>query len=149
MAVKRVSDPDFFNASFKSRSFMDALSGSPSIAFPELRQCSFRGLPSLWISEEETLALAVPFQYALLFVRENRKATGLRFACVKKIGGKGFVRKLKVLTGDASLACVGVEAENRSREAGWRDQKLQDSDRVTPSTLLIAFSLSSLPEQFL
>ncbi|KAH0457898.1 hypothetical protein IEQ34_013213 [Dendrobium chrysotoxum] len=67
MAVKRVSDPNFLNGSFRSWSFVDALSGSPStVCFPELWQCSFRGLPSLWISEEEVLALAVPFQFALV-----------------------------------------------------------------------------------
>ncbi|KAL0926198.1 hypothetical protein M5K25_002408 [Dendrobium thyrsiflorum] len=66
MAVKRVIDHDFLNDSFKSRSFGDALSGLPSSGFPDLRQCSFRGLPFLWISENEILALATPFQYALV-----------------------------------------------------------------------------------
>ncbi|KAL0928477.1 hypothetical protein M5K25_000361 [Dendrobium thyrsiflorum] len=66
MAVKQVNDPGFLNDSFKSRSFVDALSGSPSSGFPNLRQCTFHGLPSLWISEDEILALAAPFQYALV-----------------------------------------------------------------------------------
>ncbi|KAL0910208.1 hypothetical protein M5K25_021163 [Dendrobium thyrsiflorum] len=67
MAVIRVGDPGFLNGSFKSRSFVDALSGSSSPGcFPELRQCSFRGLPSLWISEEEIMSLSVPFQFALV-----------------------------------------------------------------------------------
>ncbi|KAL0906769.1 hypothetical protein M5K25_025289 [Dendrobium thyrsiflorum] len=47
--------------------FVDALYGSASfVCFPELRQCSFRGMPSLWISEEEIMSLAVPFQFALV-----------------------------------------------------------------------------------
>ncbi|KAH0471123.1 hypothetical protein IEQ34_000846 [Dendrobium chrysotoxum] len=67
MEVRRVCDLGFLNGSFKSRSFVDALSGSsPSGCFPDLRQCSFRGLPSLWISEEEILDLSVPFQFALV-----------------------------------------------------------------------------------
>ncbi|KAH0451472.1 hypothetical protein IEQ34_018771 [Dendrobium chrysotoxum] len=66
MAVKRVNDPGFLNGSFKSRSFLDALSGSPSVIFSKLRQSLFRVLPFLWISEEEILALAVPFQFALV-----------------------------------------------------------------------------------
>ncbi|KAH0466557.1 hypothetical protein IEQ34_003795 [Dendrobium chrysotoxum] len=66
MAVRRVSDPDFLIGLFKSRSFVDALYGSPSSGcFPELRHCSFRGLPSLWISKEEIMALSIPFQFAL------------------------------------------------------------------------------------
>ncbi|KAL0925336.1 hypothetical protein M5K25_003657 [Dendrobium thyrsiflorum] len=44
MAVNRVNDPGFLNDSFKSCSFVDALSGSPSSGFPDLRQCSFHVL---------------------------------------------------------------------------------------------------------
>ncbi|KAH0467727.1 hypothetical protein IEQ34_002760 [Dendrobium chrysotoxum] len=67
MVGRRVEDPDFLNGSFKSRSFVDALSSSLSPGcFPELRQGSFHGLPLLWISEEEIRALSVPFQFALV-----------------------------------------------------------------------------------
>ncbi|KAL0910027.1 hypothetical protein M5K25_020954 [Dendrobium thyrsiflorum] len=67
MAVRRVGDPGFLNGSFKSRSFVDALSGSSSSGcFPELRQCSFCGMPLLWISEEEIISLSIPFQFALV-----------------------------------------------------------------------------------
>ncbi|KAI0501871.1 hypothetical protein KFK09_016816 [Dendrobium nobile] len=67
MAVRRVEDPGFLVSSFKSKSFAEALSGSVSSErFPDLRHGSFRGLPSLWISEEEICALSLPFQFALV-----------------------------------------------------------------------------------
>ncbi|KAH0459015.1 hypothetical protein IEQ34_011829 [Dendrobium chrysotoxum] len=67
MAGKRLTDPGFLDGSFKSRSFLDALSSSSSNAnFPDLKPSSFRGLPSLWISEEEITALATPFQFLLV-----------------------------------------------------------------------------------
>ncbi|KAL0908480.1 hypothetical protein M5K25_022977 [Dendrobium thyrsiflorum] len=63
MASKRLSDP----GSAKSRSFFEALSGSSSdVSFPDIKIVSFRGLPSLWISEQEIRALAVPFQFSLV-----------------------------------------------------------------------------------
>ncbi|KAH0455410.1 hypothetical protein IEQ34_015442 [Dendrobium chrysotoxum] len=60
----------------KSRSFVDALAGSHSNGcFTELLRSSFRGLPSLWISKEEILAFAVPFQYVLIGFFPSRRLT--------------------------------------------------------------------------
>ncbi|KAH0462600.1 hypothetical protein IEQ34_010175 [Dendrobium chrysotoxum] len=48
MAAKCLADPSFLDGSFKSRSFLDALSSSSSNAsFPDLKPSSFCGLPSL------------------------------------------------------------------------------------------------------
>ncbi|KAL0907876.1 hypothetical protein M5K25_022325 [Dendrobium thyrsiflorum] len=67
MASKRLFDPDFLEGSAKSRSFLESLSGSSSdVSFPDIKIASFRGLPSLWISEQEIRALAVPFQFSLV-----------------------------------------------------------------------------------
>ncbi|KAL0916697.1 hypothetical protein M5K25_014226 [Dendrobium thyrsiflorum] len=53
-----------------SRSFKDALANdSHSSSFPELKISSHRGMPSLWISEGEILALAAPFEFALVVCR--------------------------------------------------------------------------------
>ncbi|KAI0520304.1 hypothetical protein KFK09_007776 [Dendrobium nobile] len=61
------SKTDFLRVSSPSRSFLQALSGSSSSnGFPKLKVSSFRGMPSLWISDEEILDLAVPFQFALV-----------------------------------------------------------------------------------
>ncbi|KAH0450148.1 hypothetical protein IEQ34_020840 [Dendrobium chrysotoxum] len=66
MAVNRLVDPSFIDGPSKSRSFLDALSDNASdTRFFELKPSSFRGLPSLWILEE-FLALAAPFQFALV-----------------------------------------------------------------------------------
>ncbi|KAL0921470.1 hypothetical protein M5K25_008546 [Dendrobium thyrsiflorum] len=56
--VKRLIliDPGFLSYVNKSRSFKDVISGtSSSSAFPDLR--------SLWVSKEDVLALAAPFQF--------------------------------------------------------------------------------------
>ncbi|KAL0913285.1 hypothetical protein M5K25_016733 [Dendrobium thyrsiflorum] len=67
MATKRFADLGFLDGSVKSRSFVEALSGSSSDnRFPDVKISSFRGLPSLWISEQEIRALAAPFQFALV-----------------------------------------------------------------------------------
>ncbi|KAI0499219.1 hypothetical protein KFK09_020122 [Dendrobium nobile] len=67
MVVRWVADPGFLDGSFKSRSFVEALSSSSSSAsFPKLRHATYRGLPSLWISKEEIFALSKPFQFALV-----------------------------------------------------------------------------------
>ncbi|KAH0469171.1 hypothetical protein IEQ34_002403 [Dendrobium chrysotoxum] len=61
MAVNQLVDPGFLEGSNKSRSFLDSLFGSsPYVRFPDLKSTTFRGIPSLWISEEEILALAAP-----------------------------------------------------------------------------------------
>ncbi|KAL0917130.1 hypothetical protein M5K25_012177 [Dendrobium thyrsiflorum] len=74
MAVIRISDPGFLDGAFKSRSFADALAGSSSNGcFPELKRTTFCGLPSLWISDEDILALAEPFQYALVGFFPSRR----------------------------------------------------------------------------
>ncbi|KAI0504440.1 hypothetical protein KFK09_015392 [Dendrobium nobile] len=68
MEGKRLLDPGFLSGSSASRSFRDALTGSSTSnsTFPDLKVSSFRGLPSLWISDEEVLALASSFEFALV-----------------------------------------------------------------------------------
>ncbi|KAL0923362.1 hypothetical protein M5K25_007416 [Dendrobium thyrsiflorum] len=56
-----LNDPKFLNGMSKSRSFRDALSRvSTSSEFLALKITTHHGLPSLWISDEEMLALATP-----------------------------------------------------------------------------------------
>ncbi|XP_028548442.1 uncharacterized protein LOC114578970, partial [Dendrobium catenatum] len=63
----KLADPGFLGVSSSSRSFLQALSGSSSSnGFPKLKVSTFRGMPSLWISDDEILALAVPFQFSLV-----------------------------------------------------------------------------------
>ncbi|KAL0923494.1 hypothetical protein M5K25_007553 [Dendrobium thyrsiflorum] len=63
----KLCDPGFLVGSSSSRSFLDVLANSsPGNDFPKLRVSSFRGLPSLWISELEIQALAIPFQFSLV-----------------------------------------------------------------------------------
>ncbi|KAH0466612.1 hypothetical protein IEQ34_003850 [Dendrobium chrysotoxum] len=67
MAQKCLADSGFLDGPFKSRSILDVLSGSSSdVSFPELKPSSFRGLPSMWISEEEIITLVAPFQFSLV-----------------------------------------------------------------------------------
>ncbi|KAL0915133.1 hypothetical protein M5K25_015532 [Dendrobium thyrsiflorum] len=67
MASNRLSDPGFLAGKFTSHSFRDVLSGASSRPeFPDLKITSRKGLPSLWISYEEMLALAAPFEFALV-----------------------------------------------------------------------------------
>ncbi|KAH0469278.1 hypothetical protein IEQ34_002510 [Dendrobium chrysotoxum] len=67
MEGKRLVDPGFLTGKSTSKSFRDALSGSSSNSlFPDLKITSFRSLLSLWISEEKMLALAAPFEFALV-----------------------------------------------------------------------------------
>ncbi|KAH0454457.1 hypothetical protein IEQ34_016381 [Dendrobium chrysotoxum] len=62
-----VIDPGFLNGKDSIRSFRDDLNGvSSSSIFPDLKVTSHRGLPTLWISKEEVLALAAPFEFALV-----------------------------------------------------------------------------------
>ncbi|PKU68744.1 hypothetical protein MA16_Dca014214 [Dendrobium catenatum] len=66
MVGKRLCDPGFLDGSFKSRSFLEALAGCSSVGgFSDLKPSSFRGLPSLWISEDEINALALSFIFSL------------------------------------------------------------------------------------
>ncbi|KAH0451870.1 hypothetical protein IEQ34_019169 [Dendrobium chrysotoxum] len=52
----------FYDDPTKSQFIIEALSGiSNDVDFLELKSSSFHGLSSLWISEEEILALAAPF----------------------------------------------------------------------------------------
>ncbi|KAL0920089.1 hypothetical protein M5K25_009197 [Dendrobium thyrsiflorum] len=70
MAAIRVCDPGFLGGSMKSKSFVDDLVGSSALGgFAELKPSTFRGTPSLWISEDEILALAAPFQFALVVIK--------------------------------------------------------------------------------
>ncbi|KAH0470217.1 hypothetical protein IEQ34_001775 [Dendrobium chrysotoxum] len=67
MAEKRLCGLGFLEGPFKTRSFLEALSGiSSDVSFPDLKSTSFRELPSLWILEQEILALAAPFQFYLV-----------------------------------------------------------------------------------
>ncbi|KAI0497572.1 hypothetical protein KFK09_020803 [Dendrobium nobile] len=63
----KLADHGFLGISNPSRSFLQVLSGSSaSNDFPKLRVSSFRGMHSLWISDDEIEALTVPFQFALV-----------------------------------------------------------------------------------
>ncbi|KAL0928116.1 hypothetical protein M5K25_002357 [Dendrobium thyrsiflorum] len=67
MTAFRVCDPGYLGGSVKSKSFVDALAGSSAHGgFAELKPSTFCGIPSLWISEDEILALVAPFQFALV-----------------------------------------------------------------------------------
>ncbi|KAL0914258.1 hypothetical protein M5K25_014586 [Dendrobium thyrsiflorum] len=60
-------DPGFLESKNSFKSFRDVLAtGSSSNNFSDLVHSTHHGLPSLWISEEEILALAAPFEFALL-----------------------------------------------------------------------------------
>ncbi|KAH0451871.1 hypothetical protein IEQ34_019170 [Dendrobium chrysotoxum] len=73
MAMNRMVDPGFLAGSSKLCSFLDALSGNFSNAnFPHLKVTSFHGLPSLWISEEEILAIVATFQFTLVAQAHRR-----------------------------------------------------------------------------
>ncbi|KAL0913510.1 hypothetical protein M5K25_016975 [Dendrobium thyrsiflorum] len=62
MVVTRVCDSGVLGGSVKSKSFVDALAGSSTHGgFPELKPSTFHGIPSLWILDDEILALAAPF----------------------------------------------------------------------------------------
>ncbi|KAI0494570.1 hypothetical protein KFK09_024708 [Dendrobium nobile] len=61
----KLKDPGFFGGISHSKSFLQALAGSSS-SFPDLRPSTFRGLPSLWVSDEEIRDLAVPFRFSLV-----------------------------------------------------------------------------------
>ncbi|KAL0911913.1 hypothetical protein M5K25_017849 [Dendrobium thyrsiflorum] len=61
-----LADPGFLSSVNKSRSFKDVIAGASASSFPDLRPTTHCGLTSLWVSEEEVLALAAPFQYALV-----------------------------------------------------------------------------------
>ncbi|PKU68755.1 hypothetical protein MA16_Dca014225 [Dendrobium catenatum] len=65
MAPIKLRDPGFFGGISHSKSFLQALAGSSS-SFPDLRPSTFRGLPSLWVSDEEIRDLAVPFRFSLV-----------------------------------------------------------------------------------
>ncbi|KAI0500784.1 hypothetical protein KFK09_019001 [Dendrobium nobile] len=61
----KLKDPDFFRGISHSKSFLQALAGSSS-SFPDLRSSTFRGLPSLWVSDEKIRDLAIPFRFSLV-----------------------------------------------------------------------------------
>ncbi|KAI0507216.1 hypothetical protein KFK09_013338 [Dendrobium nobile] len=67
MAAPRLSDPSFLNGKIFTRSFKDASHGVSfsSSNFSDLKITSLHGLPALWISEEEVLALVGPLEFAL------------------------------------------------------------------------------------
>ncbi|KAH0456039.1 hypothetical protein IEQ34_013946 [Dendrobium chrysotoxum] len=67
MTVKPLVDLGFLKGSTKSRSFVDALSSfSSDVVFLNLKPSTFHGLPSLWILDEEVLALVAPLHFALV-----------------------------------------------------------------------------------
>lgn len=67
MAITRPKDLGFLHEKLYSHSFLDALSGSSASSFfLELKSTTYHGLPSLWISYEEILALMVPFKFTLV-----------------------------------------------------------------------------------
>ncbi|PKU76527.1 hypothetical protein MA16_Dca001131 [Dendrobium catenatum] len=65
MPSSKLIDPNFFGGVSHSKSFLQALAGSTS-SFPDLRLSNFRGLPSLWVSDEEIMDLAEPFRFSLV-----------------------------------------------------------------------------------
>ncbi|KAH0464715.1 hypothetical protein IEQ34_004818 [Dendrobium chrysotoxum] len=66
MVVNWLNDLGFLDGKPKSSSFKEALSGaSSSPDFLDLNFSTCYGLPSLWISDVELLALAAPFEFAL------------------------------------------------------------------------------------
>ncbi|KAL0917146.1 hypothetical protein M5K25_012193 [Dendrobium thyrsiflorum] len=70
----QLDDPRFLDGKSNSRSFIHALMGSStSVAFADLKPFSYRGLPSLWISEEVVLALAAPFAFSLVRYFPNHR----------------------------------------------------------------------------
>ncbi|KAI0501567.1 hypothetical protein KFK09_016512 [Dendrobium nobile] len=73
---------------------------SSSGCFPDLKTTNFRGLPSLWISEEEILALATPLQFALFdfFPSHHPSLESIRkFFFNLKLNGEFFVTLLDQL----------------------------------------------------
>ncbi|PKU85437.1 hypothetical protein MA16_Dca003176 [Dendrobium catenatum] len=67
MAPNKLRDPGFLGGFSYSRSFLEALVGtSSSSSYPYFRTSTFRGLPSLWISDQEIKDLATPFQFSLV-----------------------------------------------------------------------------------
>ncbi|KAH0469809.1 hypothetical protein IEQ34_001367 [Dendrobium chrysotoxum] len=67
MAVICLVDPDFLNGKNYTHLFRYALYGiSLSLNFSDLKIISYCGLSSLWILEDEILALVAPFEFALL-----------------------------------------------------------------------------------
>ncbi|KAI0500235.1 hypothetical protein KFK09_018444 [Dendrobium nobile] len=65
MPPAKLKDPGFFGGISHSKSFLQALAGSSS-SFPDLKSSTFRGLPALWVSDEEIRALAEPFRFSLV-----------------------------------------------------------------------------------
>ncbi|KAH0470472.1 hypothetical protein IEQ34_000195 [Dendrobium chrysotoxum] len=67
MSANQLNNPGFLNGEKNSHSILDSLSGvSSSDGFLALKTTTHRGLPSLWISDEEVLALAAPFKFVLV-----------------------------------------------------------------------------------
>ncbi|KAI0496811.1 hypothetical protein KFK09_023135 [Dendrobium nobile] len=67
MAVNRLNDLGFLDGKQKSRYFKEALSGAlSSPEFPDLKISTCHDLLSLWIFDVEMLALAAPFEFALV-----------------------------------------------------------------------------------
>ncbi|KAI0530965.1 hypothetical protein KFK09_000514 [Dendrobium nobile] len=66
MAASRIRDPGFLSGLAAPISFKDAVSGISSSSFPALNFSSHRGLPALFISEDEIRSLAKPFEFSLV-----------------------------------------------------------------------------------
>ncbi|KAH0470307.1 hypothetical protein IEQ34_000030 [Dendrobium chrysotoxum] len=67
MEANRLHDLGFLNARMQYHSFLVALSGSFSLnIFPNLKTMTLCGLPYLWISKEDNLALVAPSKFSLV-----------------------------------------------------------------------------------
>ncbi|KAL0910455.1 hypothetical protein M5K25_021440 [Dendrobium thyrsiflorum] len=106
MAGNRNCDQGFLGGFMISRSFLDALYGSTSdVLFFDLKPSTFCGLPSLWISEEEILALAAPLQFALV---DNATSIGSRPSVVRVLVELDIIKKYpdKVWLGPEKLGYI-------------------------------------------
>ncbi|KAL0925865.1 hypothetical protein M5K25_004239 [Dendrobium thyrsiflorum] len=72
-----LKDHGFHNSNTNSISFVDALSDSSLVSFLDLKYITFRGWSSLWISEDEILALVAPFKFSLACFDKTYKQHGL------------------------------------------------------------------------
>ncbi|KAH0457530.1 hypothetical protein IEQ34_012845 [Dendrobium chrysotoxum] len=114
MAPNRLSDPGFLGGSLNSRLFLEALAVSSSSAnFLDLKTSTFCGLPSLWISEQEIQALAVPFQFSLVgfFPSKHPSLDSIRrFFFNLKLNGEVSITLLDQIAGHPDLGILSATA---------------------------------------
>ncbi|KAH0460522.1 hypothetical protein IEQ34_011185 [Dendrobium chrysotoxum] len=67
---------------------------SSSVVFPEMKASLHRGLPSLWISEEEVLALVAPFEFLLISFFPNHRPSIVTFYAMLKTNNATAVGSL-------------------------------------------------------